>query len=128
MRYLALDVGDRRIGAAVGEDTFGMARPLRTIRRRDLESDLTQLREIVAREDVGGLVIGLPLTLRGDRGPQAARVTRFAEACAALGLPIELVDERFTTAEAERIGAPDVDAGAAAILLEDFFAQRRRRS
>ncbi len=105
-----------------------MARPLRTITRRNLAADLGALRELATKEDVGALVIGLPLTLRGEDGPQAGRVRRFAEACAVLGLPIELVDERFTTAEAERVGAPDLDAGAAAILLEDFFAQRRRRS
>jgi len=128
VRYLALDVGDRRIGVAVGEETFGMARPLRTIARHDLAADLGALQDIVSKEDIGGLVIGLPLTLRGEVGPQAARVRRFADACAALGLPVELVDERFTTAEAERTGAPDLDAGAAAILLEDFFSQRRRRS
>ena len=128
MRYLALDVGDRRIGVAVGEETFGMARPLRTIRRHDLDSDLAQVRDIVAKEDVAGLVIGLPLTLRGEDGPQALRVRRFADAAAALGLPIDLVDERFTTSEAERTGAVDLDAGAAALILQDFFSQRRRRS
>jgi putative Holliday junction resolvase len=127
VRYLALDVGDRRIGVAVGEETFGMARPLRTIARRDLVTDIGTLRDIVAREDVGTLLIGLPLTLRGEHGPQAERVRRFADACGVLGVPIELFDERFTTAEAERTGAADLDAGAAAILLEDFFSQRRRR-
>jgi len=128
VRYLALDVGDRRIGVAVGEETFGMARPLRTIVRRGLAADLDAIRDIVTKEDVGALVIGLPLTLRGETGRQAVRVRRFADACAALGLPIALVDERFTTAEAERTGAIDLDAGAAAILLEDFFSQRRARS
>ncbi len=105
-----------------------MARPLRTIRRHDLAADLDAIREIATREDAQGLVIGLPLTLRGEHGPQAERVRRFAGACVALDLPIELVDERFTTAEAERSGAQDVDAAAAAILLEDFFSQRRPRS
>ncbi len=105
-----------------------MARPLRTIVRRGLAADLDAIRDIVTKEDVGALVIGLPLTLRGETGRQAVRVRRFADACAALGLPIALVDERFTTAEAERTGAIDLDAGAAAILLEDFFSQRRARS
>ncbi|HUG55757.1 MAG TPA: Holliday junction resolvase RuvX [Candidatus Limnocylindrales bacterium] len=125
VRYLALDVGDRRIGLAVGDDALGLARPLPTVRRRSVERDLAALREIVAREGVEGLVIGLPLTLRGEDGPQAVRVRRFAEACADLGLPLELYDERFTTAEAIGRGAPDVDAGAATVLLEDFFAARR---
>jgi len=127
LRYLALDVGDRTIGLAVGDDTFGLVRPLRTIRRRGVAADLEALREIVTKEDVGALVIGLPLTLRGEVGHQAARVRTFAESARALALPVQLVDERFTTAEAARRGADDLDAGAAAVLLEDFFSERRRR-
>lgn len=127
MRYLALDVGDRTIGLAVGEEAFGLARPLRTIRRRSVAADLETLREIVAKEDVGSLVIGLPLDTRGQIGHQAERALRFAESARSLQLPIELVDERFTTAEAEHRGVSDLDAGAAAILLEDFFSERRRR-
>jgi putative pre-16S rRNA nuclease len=125
VRYLALDVGDRRIGVAVGDDAFGVARPLRTIARRNLGADIEKVRELATKEEVGTLVIGLPLTLRGERGMQAQRVARFAEACAAIGLPIELYDERHTSSEARRLGARDVDAGAATILLEDFLTRRR---
>ena len=91
MRYLALDVGDRTIGLAVGEETFGLARPLKTIRRRGVAADLASLREIVSKEDIGSLVIGLPLTLRGEDGYQAGRVRTFAESARSLALPIELV-------------------------------------
>jgi putative Holliday junction resolvase len=125
LRYLALDVGDRRIGLAVGDDAFGLARPLRTLSRRNLVTDLAKLRELIAEEEVGALVIGLPLTLDGEHGHQAQRVERFAEACRALGLPVDLYDERFTTAEATSRGATDVDAGAATVLLEDFLSRRR---
>jgi putative Holliday junction resolvase len=128
VRYLALDVGDRTIGLAVGEETFGLARPLRTMRRRGVAADLDALREIVAKEDIGALVIGLPLDSRGEIGFQASRVRTFAESARALALPIELVDERFTTAVAAHRGATDLDAGAAVVLLEDFFSGRRRRS
>lgn len=124
-RYLALDVGDRRIGLAAGDEAGGIARPLRTLRRRGAAADVAAIGDIARREEVSVLVIGLPLTLRGEEGPQAARVRRFADACAALGLPVELYDERFTTSEAGLRGAPDVDAGAAAILLEDFLRRRR---
>ena len=126
MRYLALDVGDRTIGLAVGEETFGLARPLKTIRRRGVAADLASLREIVAKEDVSSLVIGLPLTLQGEVGHQAERVRSFADSARSLALPIELVDERFTTAEAASRGANDLDAGAAVVLLEDFFRGRHR--
>ena len=126
MRYLALDVGDRTIGLAVGEETFGLARPLTTLRRRSVAADLEILQGIVTKEDIGALVIGLPLTLAGETGHQASRVRKFADSARALALPIELVDERFTTAEAQRRGATDLDAGAAVVLLEDYFSARRR--
>lgn len=125
-RYLALDVGDRRIGLAVGDEGGGIARPLRTLRRRSVAADVEAIGDVVRREEVSALLVGLPLTLRGDEGPQAARVRRFAEACASLGVPVELYDERFTTSEAGIQGAEDVDAGAASILLEDFLRTRRR--
>ncbi|TMC75547.1 MAG: Holliday junction resolvase RuvX [Chloroflexi bacterium] len=126
VRYLALDVGDRRIGLAVGDDAHGLVRPLRTLARRSNSKDLAALREIVRDEEVGELVIGLPLTLRGEDGHQALRVRRFATACEALGLPVKLYDERHTTSEAALRGARDLDAGAATVLLEDFLAQLAR--
>jgi len=124
-RYLALDVGDRRIGMAVGDVGGGIARPLRTLKRRSVVADLAAIKEVARKEEVSALVIGLPLTLRGEEGPQAARVRRFAEACRELGLPIELYDERYTTAEAAHQGAKDPDAGAAVVLLEDLLRSRR---
>jgi putative Holliday junction resolvase len=126
-RYLALDVGDRRIGLAVGDEGGGIARPLRTLQRRNVEADVKAIAEVARREGVSTLLIGLPLTLRGEEGHQATRVRRFADACASLGLPIELYDERFTTSEAARQGARDDDAGAASVLLEDFLRARERR-
>lgn len=124
-RYLALDVGDRRIGLAVGDEGGGIARPLRTLRRRSVAADVEAIGDVARREEVSGLLIGLPLTLRGEEGPQAARVRRFAEACASLGLSLELYDERFTTSEASMQGATDVDAGAASVLLEDFLKSKK---
>lgn len=125
-RYLAVDVGDRRIGLAVGDEQGGIARALRTLRRRGVEADVAAIGDIARQEEVSALLIGLPLTLRGDEGPQAARVRRFADACASLGLPTLMYDERFTTSEAILRGAKDVDAGAASVLLEDFLRARRR--
>ena len=126
MRYLALDVGDRRIGLAVGDEGHGLARPLGTVVRRSLVKDLAELGRIARQERVDALVIGLPLTLRGEEGHQAQRVRRFATASEKLGLPVRLYDERHTSSEAELRGARDLDAGAATILLEDFLAQRAR--
>ena len=126
MRYLALDIGDRRIGLAVGDDTHGLSRPLRTLVRRSVVKDLAELERIARDEQINALVIGLPLTLRGEEGHQAERVRRFATATEKLGLPVRLYDERHTSTEAEIRGASDIDAGAATILLEDFLAQRAR--
>jgi putative Holliday junction resolvase len=126
VRYLALDVGDRRIGLAVGDDAHGLSRPLRTLIRRSLVKDLAEIERIAREESVDALVIGLPLTLSGAEGHQAERVRRFATASEKLGLPVRLYDERHTSTEAELRGARDIDAGAATILLEDFLAQRAR--
>ena len=126
MRYLALDVGDRRIGLAVGDDAFGQSRALPTLRRsRRLVADIERIASIARGEEVGALVIGLPLTLRGEVGPQAERVRRFAASCEPIGLPVTLYDERNTTLEAARRGAEDPDAGAARVLLEDFLSVKR---
>jgi len=126
LRYLALDIGDRRIGLAVGDDTHGLSRPLRTLLRRSVVKDLAELERIARDEQIDALVVGLPLTLRGEEGHQAERVRRFATAAEKLGLPVRLYDERHTSTEAEIRGASDIDAGAATILLEDFLAQRAR--
>jgi len=126
VRYLALDVGDRRIGLAVGDDVHGLSRPLRTLVRRSIVKDLAEIERVAREESVDALLIGLPLTLSGDEGHQAERVRRFASASEKLGLPVRLYDERHTSSEAELRGARDIDAGAATILLEDFLAQRAR--
>ena len=126
MRYLALDVGDRRIGLAVGDDAHGLSRPLRTLVRRSVVKDLAEIERVAREEAIDALVIGLPLTLSGEEGHQAERVRRFATASEKLGLPVRLYDERHTSSEAEIRGARDIDAGAPTILLEDFLAQRAR--
>lgn len=118
-------MGDRRIGVAVAEDTFGIARPLETIRRHDLAGDVRAVARIAKEEEASRVVIGLPLTPRGAEGVQAARTRRFAGACVDAGLEVELYDERYTTAEASRLGAKDLDAASAAVLLEDYLKEHR---
>jgi putative Holliday junction resolvase len=126
VRYLALDVGDRRIGLAVGDDAFGLSRALPTLRRsRRLAADIERIASIAHGEEVDALVIGLPLTLRGEEGSQAERVRRFADALASTGMALQLYDERNTTVEADRRGELDPDAGAARVLLEDFLSAQR---
>jgi putative Holliday junction resolvase len=128
VRYLAIDVGDRRIGLAVGDDAFGITRALPTLRRsRRLSTDIERIASIARGEEVGAYVVGLPLTLRGEEGQQAQRVRRFASSLVPTGLPVELYDERNTTAEAQHRGAEDDDAGAARVLLEDYMSTRKAK-
>ncbi len=105
---LGIDLGERRIGLAVGDPGTGIARPLRTIARKDLAGDIATLGAIVREHHIDQLVVGLPLSADGSEGDQAARTRDWAEGVApALGLPVTWQDERYTSVAAEaRIGRP----------------------
>jgi putative Holliday junction resolvase len=105
---LGIDLGERRIGLAVGDQGTGTARPLRTIARRDLAGDVATLRALVREHRIDGLVVGLPLSADGSEGEQAMRTRAWADAVApALGVPVTWQDERYTSVGAEaRIGPP----------------------
>jgi putative Holliday junction resolvase len=124
VKVLALDYGAARTGLAVSDPTGTIARPLGVVERAASEAGLAELLEIAAREEVDQIVVGLPLTLRGEHGSQATETERFVEALrAATDLPVDTFDERFTTrlAQANGGGAP-VDAAAAAHLLTSYLA------
>lgn len=124
MKVLALDYGSARTGVAVSDPTGTIARPLGVVERAASERGLERLAEIVRREDVARVVVGLPLTLRGERGAQAAETDRFVVALrAAVDVPVESFDERFTTALAGRapIAEAPEDARAAAHLLSSYL-------
>jgi putative Holliday junction resolvase len=138
VRVLALDVGERRVGVAVSDPTGTVARPLQTLVRGSRQEDFAAIAGLVAEYDVGLVVVGRPLSLDGTEGPQARRVRRYVEALAAQ-LPIRVVswDERFTTAAAQEIlqsrgkkgrrqarSAGDVDAIAAAVILQSYLDSR----
>lgn len=134
MRVLALDVGDRRIGVAVSDPTGLIARPLRVLERRSKKEDFAVLASLVSEYGVQRVVVGRPLTPRGRVGQQARRVEGYAQALAeVLPVPVELWDERYTTVAAEEIlretrkpsarrEKRDVDAVAAAVLLQDYLS------
>jgi putative Holliday junction resolvase len=105
---LGVDLGERRIGLALGDPGTGIARPLRTVARRDVAGDIATLVALVREHHVEGLVVGLPLSSDGSEGDQAARTRAWADAVApALGLPVSWQDERHTSLGAEaRIGGP----------------------
>jgi putative Holliday junction resolvase len=126
-RILALDHGAARCGCALSDPSGTLATPLAAIERPDTRKGLAAIVRLVEAEDVDQVVVGLPLTLRGEEGEQAAAARRFAEGLAGeLTVPVELHDERLTTRLAERTGGgADADSRAAAHLLEGYLMRAR---
>ena len=123
MKVLAVDYGSARTGIAVSDPTGTVARPLAVVERAATEEGLARLLALARDEAVERIVVGLPLTLRGERGAQAGETERFLETLrGATDVPIESFDERFTTALARRgsASAPE-DAAAAAHLLATYL-------
>jgi putative transcription antitermination factor YqgF len=125
VKVLALDYGSARTGVAVSDPSGTIARPLCVIERAGTESGIARIADLVRDEQAERVVIGLPLTLQGERGAQARETEVFVEALrAAVDVPVESYDERFTTVLArtrplER-SEPD-DARAAAHLLSSYL-------
>jgi putative holliday junction resolvase len=136
-RILAVDWGERRIGLALSDETQTIASPLGTITRRaGKRFRMPEFLAHVTTHRPVGLVVGLPLTPEGEDGPSALAARELAAQLGARTyLPVELVDERMTTARAhaairEQDGGTrgrreDVDALAATILLQHFLETRR---
>ena len=137
-RIMALDVGGRRIGVAVSDETRLIATPLRYVLRG--RGDEAEIRALTETWDIEHLVVGMPTGLSGREGPQAADVRSFAEPlAAALNLPLEYWDERLTTTIAEQTlmstgtrrakRREQVDAVAAAVILQSYLdaAGHRRK-
>lgn len=126
---LALDYGSARTGVAVSDPTGTVARPLGVVDRAGSPEGLRRLADLVREEDAECIVVGLPLTLRGDRGAQARETESFVEALrAVVEVPVETYDERFTTVIAEQSGVAPEDARAAAHLLSGYLEWSSRGS
>ena len=122
---MALDYGSARTGVAVSDPTGTIARPLCTVARAHTDPGLDELVRLVADESVGQVVVGHPLTLRGERGEQARASEQFAARLRKLlDVPVVLFDERFTTDLAQQApdASADLDARAAAHLLSSYLA------
>jgi putative Holliday junction resolvase len=127
LKVLALDYGAARTGVAVSDPTGMLARPLTVVERAATEAGLARIAELVRDEEAELVVVGLPLTLRGERGAQAQETERFVESLrAVLGVPVEVFDERFTTALAGGGGSAPEDARAAAHLLSSYLTWASR--
>src|SRR6266849_5015047 len=146
---LALDYGRARIGVAIADTDSQLARPLLTLERVNRNEDMRRLRELVREHGVRQIVVGLPLRLDGRRGEMAEEVQRFAQRLRKqIGVPVELVDERLTSWEAERLleevqgrfiheekltggkkaksaqAKMSVDAVAAAVILKEYLERQ----
>lgn len=133
-RLLGLDIGERRIGVAISDPEGRLAVPVRVLERCDDLSDRRALTRLARAEEVVGLVAGYPVSLDGVARKQAQRVAAFARRLAEeAGLPIELWDERLTTAQVDRAAAGrhrtrPTDDLAAAIILQAYLDSQRAES
>ncbi|HEX2345117.1 MAG TPA: Holliday junction resolvase RuvX [Gaiellaceae bacterium] len=129
MKVLALDFGAARTGVAVSDATGTIAQPLDVVERAASRDGLARVAEIVREHEVERVVVGLPLTLGGQRGSQALETEKFVrELREALDVPVETYDERFTTTLASKdSGTAPEDARAAAHLLESYLARAGSR-
>jgi putative Holliday junction resolvase len=124
VKVMALDFGNARTGVAVSDPTGVIARPLCVVERAASENGLAELVRLVADEDPEQVVVGHPLTLRGERGEQARITEQFAASLRELlKVPVILFDERFTTDLAQQTPSETAeDARAAAHLLSSYLA------
>ena len=139
MRRLGIDPGTARTGLAVADDEVRVAVPLRTVEHKTIGSAVRQIAAIVAQEEIGAIVIGLPLAMDGREGEAARKARRFATELAALvGMPVVMWDERLSSVSAERALRDQgikgdakrrvVDQAAATLLLQSYLDQHRERT
>lgn len=130
MKIVAVDYGSARTGVAVSDPTGTLARPIGVIEGAGTEVGLERLVELIASEGAERVVVGMPLTLRGEVGEQARETERFVDQLRqAVDVPVEGFDERFTTDLAEQDpGSRNLppDARAAAHLLTSYLAWSSR--
>jgi putative Holliday junction resolvase len=137
-RFLALDVGNRRIGVAVSDELGLTAQPVMTLeRKRNRREDLRSLGRLARKFAVSAIVVGNPLRLSGEESPQTAKTKAFAAELGDLtGLPIHMYDERLTTQHAHQIlyeagrarqqHRRVVDQVAATLILQSFLDESKQ--
>ena len=136
MRVLGLDIGTKRIGLAISDELGVIARGLLTVERKEGEDIFERLKEVGCKEEVGEIVVGLPLNMDGSAGPKAKEATAFAETLKEkLKLPVKMWDERLTTVEAERLMIEGdtsrykrkrkIDKLAAQLILQSYLNSKK---
>jgi putative Holliday junction resolvase len=133
-----VDIGSKRIGLAISDEEGEFAFPAGILESRGRKRDIAALRNLISEKRIGRAVVGLPIHMDGRRGPEAEKAMRFAtDLSEATGIPVDTLDERWTSREAERLMQPTtrkrganrrkkgaVDEMAAAIILRTYLAQR----
>lgn len=136
-RLLGVDLGERRIGLAVGDPTGTIASALRVLPSLSRARDVAAVSQIAREEGARTVVVGMPVSMNGTYGPQAEKARRFGAALEAAGVLVVYWDERLTTVEAARYlrdsgmrrekRARTIDAAAAALLLQNYLDYIRNR-
>ena len=139
MRFMALDVGEKRVGIAISESGL-LAVPHSVLYRKSKREDFAWLRQMVEELKIDRIIVGLPYSLTGDEklGPQARRIKRYADALAqSIDIPLEFFDESYSTVDAAtylaapsfeqgrykpgKRGKAPIDAAAAAVILQNYL-------
>ena len=140
-RVVALDVGSKRIGVAACDPDRIVTRSAGVVRGEPVAEAIAAIARLVRDEEAVLVIVGHPLTLRGEVGPQAQRIEAFVEQLrGALPVPVELYDERLTSSEAQRLLEEErpvsreerrkglIDQLAARLLLDDYLQEARLRA
>lgn len=132
MRWLALDLGKKRIGVAASDPMGKLAFALKVLDAHSFRKDIEIITNLIRQENAEGVVVGLPRRLNGSEGGEAQRARVYAQALEKVtGLPIVLWDERLSTVAAERARreagkkhSDNIDAQAAAFILQNYLDSR----
>jgi putative Holliday junction resolvase len=138
MRSLGLDIGDKRIGIALSDPLGILATPLQVLERKGNLQDIGAILQIVKQNQVEQIIVGMPQSMDGTRGPQAEKVASFTDKLIGQSpVPVEFRDERLTTVTAKRMMEEagtrrsckgkkmEYDAAAAAVILQSYLNETR---
>lgn len=134
MRIMCLDIGDKRVGIAITDESEILATPFDVLKRTNLKDDIFKIKSLVEKLDVKLIVIGLPYDSEGRKTFQAEKIERFAEYLKKI-IPVDYYDERFSTKEAlnsfkdqnikEKKGKVYLDKVSASLILQGYIERRK---
>lgn len=130
MNYLSIDYGEKRIGLALGDSETKMAFPFGVLENKSDDFILEEIQKICVQEKVSQIIVGLPLTMEGERGPQAEQILHFVNFLKInLNMPVVTEDERFSSVMVAKLMAEhkvkERDAVAAMIILQSYLDKKK---